>query len=114
MRLTPDQRTQARRIATELAAIARTGKVAPGSVAERRMRCGKANCRCHADPPQLHGPYWSWTRKVSAKTIGRWLTRDQLDDYEAFFDNSKRIRALVAELESIGLSAIDNDPRWHR
>ncbi len=114
MRLDPDQRAQARRIATELAAIARTGKVAPGTVTERRMRCGRANCGCHADPPRLHGPYWSWTRKVRAKTVGRWLTRAQAEDYETFFDNSKRVRALLAELEALGLSVIDADPRWQR
>lgn len=113
MRLDPDQRARARAIATELAAIARTGKVAPGSITERHMRCGKTGCRCHADPPQLHGPYWSWTRKVKAKTVGRWLSREQADDYQLFFDNSHRARALVTELESIGLSVIDHDPRWH-
>ncbi len=32
------------------------GFIAAGSVALRHNRCGKANCRCHADPPQLHGP----------------------------------------------------------
>lgn len=113
MRLDPDQRARARAIATELAAIARTGKVAPGSLTERHMRCGKTSCRCHADPPQLHGPYWSWTRKVRAKTVGRWLSREQAADYQLFLDNSHRVRALVAELESIGLSVIDRDPRWH-
>jgi hypothetical protein len=112
MRLDPDQRAQARRIATELAAIARSGKVAPGTMRERLMRCGHANCRCHDDPPRLHGPYWSWTRKVQAKTVGRWLSREQADDYEEFLDNSRRVRALVAELESLGLSVIDGDPRW--
>ena len=114
MRLDPEQRAQARRIATELAAIARSGNVAPGTITERRMRCGKANCRCHADPPQLHGPYWSWTRKVRTKTVGRWLTPEQRDDYATFFDNSKRLRALLAELEALGLSIIDADPRWDR
>jgi hypothetical protein len=29
----------------------------PGSVVVRRMRCGKPNCACKADPPRLHGPY---------------------------------------------------------
>jgi hypothetical protein len=112
MRLDAGQRAHAKRIASELAAIARTGKVAPGTVRERLMRCGHANCRCRAEPPQLHGPYWSWTRKVRAKTVGRWLDREQAEDYAEFFENSRRVRALVAELEALGLAVIDDDPRW--
>jgi hypothetical protein len=112
MRLDPDQKAQARRIAQEMAAIARSGQVAPGSLSERLMRCGRANCACKADPPRLHGPYWSWTRKVHAKTVGRWVSRDQAQDYEVFFANHKRMRALLGELESLGLSVIDADPRW--
>ena len=114
MRLDPTQRARARQIASELAAIARSGQVAPGTITERHMRCGRTNCRCHAEPPQLHGPYWSWTRKVSAKTVGRWLSPEQRDDYQTFVENYQRIRALVAELETLGLSLIDADPRWQR
>ena len=51
--------------------------VLPGSITERRTRCGRRNCGCHADPPRLHGPYWQWTRKIAAKTICRWLSNDQ-------------------------------------
>jgi hypothetical protein len=28
--------------------------VLPGSITERRTRCGRRNCGCHADPPRLH------------------------------------------------------------
>ena len=49
--------------ASKIAAIAVTGMVLPGSITERRTRCGRRNCGCHADPPRLHGPYWQWTRK---------------------------------------------------
>jgi hypothetical protein len=61
---TPAQRAQARRIARELAAL---GFALPGTLADRMTRCGHANCRCHADPPQLHGPYHQWTRRKAAK-----------------------------------------------
>lgn len=109
-----NQRAEAREIASELAAIARSGRVLPGSIAERRTRCGRANCACHADPPRLHGPYWHWTRKVAAKTVGRWLSRDQADDYQAWVDNHRRIRELLARLEAIGVAVVDSDPRTAR
>ena len=49
------------------AAIAGIDAVLPGSVVIRHMRCGKAACRCKADPPTLHGPYIQWTRTVAGK-----------------------------------------------
>ena len=44
-----------------------------------------------ADPPSLHGPYWSWTRKVNAKTVTRYVPEGQMADYQAFFDNAKHL-----------------------
>jgi len=114
MRLEPDHKAQARRIAAEITAIVASGMVLPGSVAERHMRCGRKGCRCHADPPMLHGPYWAWTRKVRAKTVARWLSEEQLADYQPYFDNAKKLRALTSELEALSLAAVEADPRWVR
>jgi hypothetical protein len=94
--------------------IAGTGMVLPGSVTERRTRCGRANCGCHADPPRLHGPYWQWTRKVAAKTVCRWLSAEQHDDYKTWIDNDRRIRELLTRLETLGAAALEADPRLHR
>ena len=105
---------QARQIAAELAAIAASGMVLPGSITQRRTRCGHPNCGCHADPPRLHGPYWQWTRKVAAKTAGRWLSPDQHHDYRAWVDNDRRLRELLARLEALGTAAFEADPRWQR
>lgn len=112
MRLDAEQTAQARRIATEMARIARSGMVLPGSLAQRSMRCGRPGCRCHADPPIRHGPYWSWTRKVRAKTLARWLRNEQAEDYRPCFDNARKLRALLAELEALSLKVADADPRW--
>ena len=75
---TPDQQAQAARIARDLAAL---GFALPGTLADRLTRCGHPGCRCHADPPQLHGPYHQWTRKKNGKTATKILTDDQLADY---------------------------------
>jgi len=114
MRLEPDHQAEARRISAEITAIVQSGMVLPGSVAQRLMRCGRQGCRCHADPPMLHGPYWSWTRKVNAKTVARWLSDEQLADYQPYFDNAKKLRALTSELEALTLAAVEADPRWDR
>ena len=112
---TPAQRAQAARLAAELAArLADVSFALPGTLADRMTRCGHPNCRCHADPPQLHGPYHQWTRKVAGKTVTRLLTDDQLADYQDWFDNQRRLRALIAELEALSLAITEADPRWQR
>jgi hypothetical protein len=77
-------------------------------------RCGHANCRCHADPPRLHGPYHQWTRKVAGKTVTRILSDEQLADYSPWLDNQRRLRSLVTELETLSLAIVQADPRRKR
>ena len=108
------RRAELAEIARELAAIARSGEVLPGSIGERRTRCGRPNCACHKDPPRLHGPYYQWTRKVAAKTVGRWLSAEQAGEYQPYVDNDRRMRALLGRLEAIGLAALEVDPRTRR
>ena len=79
-----------------------------------RTRCGHPGCRCHADPPRLHGPYWQWTRKKDGKTASRILTDDQLADYGPWFDNHRRLRELHHRLEALSLAIAEADPRWNR
>lgn len=108
---TPAQQAQARRIAGQLADL---GFTLPGTLTQRMTRCGQTNCRCHADPPQLHGPYNQWTRKINGKTVTRILTDQQLSDYQPWFDNQRRLRALITELETLSQHIADNDPRFKR
>ena len=99
VRVAADHQASAREIAAELAKIARSGMVLPGSITQRHTRCGRPGCACRATPPRLHGPYWQWTRKVAAKTVCRWLSLDQRHDYQAWIDNDRRLRDLLARLE---------------
>ena len=103
-----------RRIAAEISRPRRRGFALPGTLADRMTRCGRPNCRCHADPPRLHGPYHQWTRKKNGKTATRILTDDQLADYGPWFDNHRRLRELIAELEALSLAIAEADPRWNR
>jgi hypothetical protein len=108
---TPAQQAQAASIARELAGL---GFALPGTLADRMTRCGHAHCRCHADPPRLHGPYHQWTRKKDGKTATRILTEEQLTDYGPWFDNHRRLRELIAQLEELSLAIAETDPRWNR
>ncbi len=111
---TPAQRARAARIAAQIARLAQAGFILPGTLTDRMTRCGYANCRCRADPPRLHGPYHQWTRKKDGRTVTRILSDDQLADYKPWFDNQRRLRALISELEDLSQEIADNDPRWQR
>jgi hypothetical protein len=91
-------------IAAEIAAL---GFALPGSLVERRGRCGKSYCRCHRDPSQLHGPYLSWTRKVNNKTVTRSVPAEEADRYREWMGNARRLRQLVAELEALAVRQVE-------
>jgi hypothetical protein len=95
-----------------LGELATLGFCLPGSVAERQIRCPNEGCHCHHDPPQLHGPYLAWTRKVNKKTVTRNLTPDQATRYRAWFENNRRLRQLTSELQTLSLNAAADAEQW--
>jgi hypothetical protein len=108
MDLSPDQRAALDKITAEITAAA--GPALPGTLIVRAYACGKARCRCHADPPQLHGPYAEWTRKIGGKTITRRLTDAELADWQPLFDNARKLRTLLAQLQDLTLAIIEGQP----
>jgi hypothetical protein len=108
MDVSPAQQAARDKIAAELAAV---GFALPGTLTVRAYACGKPNCRCHADPPRLHGPYAEWTRKIDGKTVTRRLTEAELTAWQPLFDNAKKIRELLAELQNLTLGIIETSPR---
>jgi len=72
----------------ELAArIAEIGIVAAGSVTRRLTRCTPVGCRCNADPPTPHDPYWQWTAKVNGKTVTKRLSAQEAQLYQEWIGN---------------------------
>ncbi len=103
-----DRRAQDR-IVSQLAQI---DYALPGTLIERWMSCKKPSCRCMADPPQLHGPYYQWTRKIDGKTRTTRLTADQVERYREWFNNAKNLRTLTAELEALSLEIANTTEGW--
>lgn len=92
--------------------IAELGFCLPGSLVQRTTRCGTPTCRCHHDPARLHGPYPTWTRKVGAKTVTRTLNATQARRYQPWFDNAKRLRNLISELETLSIQTAVQAEAW--
>jgi len=92
----------------ELAAqIAEIGIVAAGSVTRRFTRCTSAGCRCNADPPSPHGPYWQWTAKVNGKTVTKRLTDREAQLYQEWIGNDRRIKILLNQIRKVDAKATE-------
>ena len=92
----------------ELAAqIAEIGIVAAGSVTRRYTHCTSAGCRCNADPPTPHGPYWQWSAKVNGKTVTKRLTATEARLYTEWIGNDRRVRALLAQMRTVDAKAAE-------
>ena len=109
VRATTEERLDAyerryRRLAAQLADI---GLIASGSITRRYTRCGTPTCRCHVDPPQLHGPYWQWTAKIEGKTVTRRLTPDQARLYKKWIVNDRQLRSLIDRMRQIAAKSLE-------
>lgn len=102
----------ARRQRQVAAEIAKLGPCLPGNLVERTTRCSSPTCRCHSDPPRLHGPYPSWIRKVDGRTVTHTLSPSQAERYRPLFDNAKRLRELVADIEALSARSVEEAEGW--
>jgi hypothetical protein len=91
-----------RELAAELADL---GYIAAGSITQRSTRCGTPSCRCHADPPQLHGPYWQWTAKVNGKTVTRRLSATEAKLYQEWINNDRQLRQTITKMRQVAAKA---------
>ena len=97
-------KAELQRLTAELADI---GFISAGSLVRRYTRCGNPRCRCQADPPRPHGPYWQWTRAVGGKTITRRVTDDQAPLYQEWIANRRRLHQVIADMEEVSRQAAE-------
>ena len=90
------------RLATQLSGI---GFTTAGSLVKRYTHCTSEGCRCNADPPRPHGPYWQWSRAVDGKTVSRRLRQQEVPLYQEWIANRRRLRSIVAQMEAVSEEA---------
>ncbi len=81
------------------------GFVSPGSVVLRETSCNKPGCKCTADPPRRHGPYYQWTKKVRGKTVSRQLTPAEAELFQGWIANRRQLQRVVREMERVSAKA---------
>jgi hypothetical protein len=88
-------------------AITALGFFRYGSLVRRFMPCGKTGCRCQALPPELHGPYYQWTRKVDGKTVTVRLSKQEAALLQTWTANGRQLDHILAQMERVSHRATD-------
>ena len=109
MARTPEQRLASyenryRQLAAQLAEI---GMISAGTLTRRYTRCTSPGCKCNADPPQPHGPYWQWTRKIDGKTLTRRLTPAEAKLYREWIANDRRLHRIIDQMRTTAAKAAE-------
>lgn len=94
-----------RRYQALAAELTEVGFISPGSLVARETSCGKPGCRCQADPPRRHGPYYQWSRAVAGKTVSRRLNEAEAGLYRQWIANRRRLERIVTEMETLSAAA---------
>lgn len=112
MSLSDEQR--AGEVRRRLASLLTEGATLPGGLVHRMTRCGKANCRCHADPPQLHGPYVQWGYSLGRTRITRRLTPEQVERYGPEIERGRRFMELAEAIDEAEVRRVERAEGWGR
>src|SRR5882724_5129989 len=95
----PPQALEAK-IATIKAALA---DLRPGTLSAQYNVCGKPQCRCKAQPPRKHGPYYQVSFTWQGKSQSQFVRRDDVPTVRRQLRTYQRLRTLIDRWISLGL-----------
>ena len=83
---------QIEKVKRDLAAL---GDLRPGSLSTQYNVCGSPGCRCKADPPQKHGPYYQVSFSRKGKSSSKFVKKEDLPAIRKQLKNYERMKELV-------------------
>lgn len=108
-RATVDLRTLERlssRYRDMAARVASIGFIWHGSISERWLTCGRADCECANDPRARHGPYVYWTTKEKGRSVARLLHQPESQILQEWLSNRKEMDGILREMLKISRTAL--------
>jgi len=108
-RLTSDLQTlqRFRSLHRDIAArVAGIGFMWRGSISERWLTCGRADCECAKDPRARHGPYVYWTTKEKGRSVARLLHPPESDILLEWVKNRKEVDGILREMHKLSHKAL--------
>jgi hypothetical protein len=77
--------------------ISQLGDLRPGALSKQYNICGNPNCRCKADPPVKHGPYYQISFTRHGKSSSQFVREEDLVEVQQQLENYRQLRQLVDE-----------------
>lgn len=77
--------------------ISKLGDLRPGALSKQYNICGNPNCRCKADPPLKHGPYYQISFTRHGKSSSQFVREEDLAQVQQQLENYRLLRDLVDE-----------------
>jgi len=77
--------------------ISQLGDLRPGALSKQYNICGNPNCRCKADPPIKHGPYYQISFTRHGKSSSQFVREEDLVEVQQQLENYRLLRQLVDE-----------------
>jgi hypothetical protein len=102
-----------RRIAQIKTELAQLGPLRPGHLSQQYNVCGTPGCRCKAEPPEKHGPYYQISYTWQGKSTSQFVRRENLTAVQQQLRNYERLRALVDEWIGLGLATAKLERQPH-
>lgn len=112
--MTAPQPTYPARIQTIKAELARLGRLRPGNLSRQYNVCGNPTCRCKADPPRKHGPYYQLSYTWQGRSRTEFVRREDLAAVRQQVRNYQRLRALVEKWIAAEIDQTHADRRHGR
>jgi len=94
-----------RRIAEIKAQLVALGPLRPGHLSQQYNVCGTPGCRCKANPPRKHGPYYQLSYTWRGKSHTEFVRPENLPALRQQLLNYERLRNLLDEWIALGINA---------
>ena len=89
------------RIKQQIAALG--PELLPGVLTQQYNVCGNPQCRCKADPPQRHGPYYQLSFTRERKSSTQFVRKEDLALVRRHVRDYKRLRKLLDRWIALGM-----------
>ncbi|MGH8603137.1 MAG: DUF6788 family protein [Egibacteraceae bacterium] len=83
--------------------IATLDELRPGSLSRQYNVCGNPDCRCKANPPSKHGPYYQLSFTRQGKSTSQFVRHEDLPAVTRQLQNYRRLRQLVDAWIELGM-----------
>lgn len=93
-------RRRIEQIKGELVAL---GQLRPGTLTQQYNVCGTPGCRCKADPPEKHGPYYQLSYTWQGKSRSESVLPREVERVREQLRNYQRLRSLLEDWIGSGI-----------